>query len=212
MGKKFTCSDKDYKYTWPFALIQYYNENSSAKSINLDEISADDIFYGYSALTAREAEILLRYIRDGETLDRIAEKHNVTRARIAAIRDKALRIIVSRISKRRSEQRNKEALLDSMIAKYNGTKPGTPIFVDQLGLSIRATNCLRRAGIMTLEQLTKMNSHQLCRVRNLGKGSYNEIVEKLDELGIEHKFYLWAADLSESAFIKAVYKQEGMEI
>lgn len=207
MANKFKTIDADYHYIWPFSIIQYYNERyprPTKPGLDLNDLSVNDIFNGYAALSAREAEIITRYIRDGETLDSLANVHGVTRARIGAIRDKALRVIVNRIRKNKAELKDKEDILNAMIAEKTGSKVDTPIFIDQLDLSIRATNCLVRSGIKTLDQLKKLDSYELLRIRNLGRGAYNEIVNKLDELGINHDFIPWASDMSPSAMSKHV--------
>lgn len=52
--------------------------------------------------------------------------------------------------------------------------------IDELDLSVRAQNCLKRAGIMTVENLMDLAStDELLKLRNLGKKSYNEIKTKL---------------------------------
>lgn len=52
--------------------------------------------------------------------------------------------------------------------------------IDELELSVRAQNCLKRAGIMTIEKLADIaGSEELLKLRNLGKKSYTEIKTKL---------------------------------
>lgn len=53
----------------------------------------------------------------------------------------------------------------------------------ELELSVRSYNCLKRAGINTLGDLTRMTPEQLVNVRNLGKKSLDEIMQKLADLG-----------------------------
>ena len=55
----------------------------------------------------------------------------------------------------------------------------TSILIEDLELSVRAFNCLKRAEINTLEELTAKSEDELTRVRNLGKKSVDEIKEKL---------------------------------
>ncbi len=56
------------------------------------------------------------------------------------------------------------------------------ISVDDLGLSIRSYNCLKRAGIHTLGQLRRMSDEDLSEIRNLGKKSIAEIKQRLKEV------------------------------
>ena len=56
----------------------------------------------------------------------------------------------------------------------------TPL--DELELSVRAYNCLKRHGINSIGQLFDMSYDELCKVRNLGQKSLNEITQKLKEI------------------------------
>ena len=56
--------------------------------------------------------------------------------------------------------------------------------VEELDLSVRSYNCLKRAGINTLEELTRKTEEDIMKVRNLGKKSLQEIKEKLAALGL----------------------------
>ena len=61
------------------------------------------------------------------------------------------------------------------------------IDVGDLGLTKRAYNCLIRAGINNLDDLANMTEEQLRGVGNLGKKSFEEIVDKMQEFGISFK-------------------------
>jgi DNA-directed RNA polymerase subunit alpha len=59
--------------------------------------------------------------------------------------------------------------------------------IDELELSVRSFNCLKRAGINTVEELTNKTAEDMMKVRNLGKKSLEEVTAKLHELGLEFK-------------------------
>ena len=59
--------------------------------------------------------------------------------------------------------------------------------IEELELSVRSFNCLKRAGINTDEDLTKMTEAEMWRIRNLGKKSFDEITEILHNLGLSYK-------------------------
>lgn len=59
--------------------------------------------------------------------------------------------------------------------------------VEELDLTVRSYNCLKRAGINTVEELTQKTEEDLLKVRNLGKKSLEEIQSKLSELGLALK-------------------------
>ena len=56
--------------------------------------------------------------------------------------------------------------------------------IDELELSVRSYNCLKRAGINTVEELTNRTPEDMMKVRNLGRKSLEEVLAKLDELGL----------------------------
>lgn len=57
--------------------------------------------------------------------------------------------------------------------------------IDELELSVRSYNCLKRAGINTVEELTNKTSEDMIKVRNLGRKSLEEVLAKLKELGLQ---------------------------
>lgn len=59
--------------------------------------------------------------------------------------------------------------------------------IEELELSVRSSNCLRRADIHTVEQLVSRTEEEMSKVRNLGKKSLNEIKKKLTEIGLSLK-------------------------
>lgn len=59
--------------------------------------------------------------------------------------------------------------------------------IDQLYLSLRSHNCLRRAGINTVSELIGYKYSDLCKIRNIGKKSINEIQHVLAEHGLSLK-------------------------
>lgn len=61
----------------------------------------------------------------------------------------------------------------------------TPI--EELELSVRSYNCLKRAGISTVRELTEKSQEDMMKVRNLGRKSLDEVEAKLHELGLSFK-------------------------
>ncbi|GIP36285.1 DNA-directed RNA polymerase subunit alpha [Paenibacillus sp. J2TS4] len=56
--------------------------------------------------------------------------------------------------------------------------------IEELDLSVRSYNCLKRAGINTVQELITKTEEDMMKVRNLGRKSLEEVQEKLDELGL----------------------------
>jgi len=65
--------------------------------------------------------------------------------------------------------------------------PMATMMIEDLDLSVRSYNCLKRAGIQTVEELTMKSEDEMMRIRNLGKKSLKEVKDKLFELGLDFK-------------------------
>jgi DNA-directed RNA polymerase subunit alpha len=59
--------------------------------------------------------------------------------------------------------------------------------IEELDLSVRSFNCLKRAGINTVQELTERSMEDMMKVRNLGKKSLEEVEQKLEALGLSFK-------------------------
>lgn len=66
----------------------------------------------------------------------------------------------------------------------DGIKKVLEMSVEDLDLSVRSYNCLKRANIHTVEDLTKRTEDDMLKVRNLGRKSLEEVVKKLEDLGL----------------------------
>jgi DNA-directed RNA polymerase subunit alpha len=56
--------------------------------------------------------------------------------------------------------------------------------IEELDLSVRSYNCLKRAGINTVQELTNKSEPEMIKVRNLGRKSLEEVKAKLHDLGL----------------------------
>ncbi len=76
--------------------------------------------------------------------------------------------------------------VDVMVEKEDDEKEKVlEMSIDELELSVRSYNCLKRAGINTVEELTNKTSEDMMKVRNLGRKSLEEVLGKLKELGLQ---------------------------
>lgn len=86
---------------------------------------------------------------------------------------------------------------DDVVNMENVMKEGTAepqnkgqqMMIEDLDLSVRSYNCLKRAGIATVEELTQKTEEEMMRVRNLGKKSLKEVKDKLIDLGLGFKSF-----------------------
>ena len=73
-----------------------------------------------------------------------------------------------------------------MIEKNDqGKEKVLEMTIEELDLSVRSFNCLKRAGINTVEDLINKSEDDMMKVRNLGRKSLEEVVEKLNSLGFQ---------------------------
>ena len=73
-----------------------------------------------------------------------------------------------------------------LVEKEEGKKEKVlEMSIEELDLSVRSYNCLKRAGINTVEELTNRTPEDMMKVRNLGRKSLEEVLAKLKELGLE---------------------------
>ncbi|MBQ7994033.1 MAG: DNA-directed RNA polymerase subunit alpha [Solobacterium sp.] len=87
---------------------------------------------------------------------------------------------------------NEEVMSMEDVIKEGGIEPqnkGQQMMIEDLDLSVRSYNCLKRAGIQTAEELTQKTEDEMMRVRNLGKKSLKEVKDKLIELGLGFKSF-----------------------
>lgn len=74
---------------------------------------------------------------------------------------------------------------DIMIEKESDQKEKVmEMTIEELDLSVRSYNCLKRAGINTVSELTQKSEEDMMKVRNLGRKSLEEVQEKLADLGL----------------------------
>lgn len=150
-------------------------------------------------LTEQERYILNLYYVRGFTLSKIGEMLNLSSGRILQIKNKSIRKLNRRyilnnfvysIDKDIEKKREELEKLKNEIKEYD--KKLKERFVDKrkeqipkinkLNLSVRTYNMLSRKGIDTIEQLLKHTlSSEILRIKNLGKGTYFEILRVLKE-------------------------------
>ena len=77
-------------------------------------------------------------------------------------------------------------MTEVMAEPIDDTKTKTlEMSIEELELSVRSFNCLKRAGINTVQELCSKTPDEMMKVRNLGKKSLDEVLEKLKELGLK---------------------------
>ena len=82
------------------------------------------------------------------------------------------------------EAKKMDIMVESTVTKKEKVLEMT---IEELDMSVRSFNCLKRAGIDTVEDLTNRTEEDMIKVRNLGKKSLEEVIQKLHSLGLDLK-------------------------
>ena len=73
----------------------------------------------------------------------------------------------------------------TVVEKSENTQPSVlNMTIEELDLSVRSFNCLKRAGINTVADLVNTTEEDMMKVRNLGRKSYEEVVKKMEDMGL----------------------------
>lgn len=163
-----------------------------------------------SVITDREEKIIRLYYIDGKTFEEIGKEFNVTRERIRQIENKAIKklkmfkkyfyggkwCLMEELAK---EEYQKYLETQKSHWKYESAKqyifqyengfvlPIKEQKIENLELSVRSYNCLRRAGIRTIGDLLNFTYDDLFKIRHLGRKSMKEVLDKIHDLGLIFK-------------------------
>lgn len=195
--------ERDYEeyFTWQDELCAKIFGEKTTACIGFDEAYK----YVRETLTDREVKVLDMRYKEGMTHSDVGKEFNVTSERIKQIENKAIRklrhprraviLYYGLEYKRRIEEREKEleAVRDAeleqfLLERYGDGETTSTAFdtsIKELGLSVRAYNCLSRANINNLYELVKYsNERGMKNCRNLGRTVFNELVTKTEKYGI----------------------------
>lgn len=188
-------------------------------------------------ITKHMEDVMLRII-DGETAENIAMRYGITRTRVEQIflkgcrkakqleavasvmdendrlkkaLDDAKKIIMVKneeLDEYRTERTKRE---DADIAKKlenDEVVEKLRAKVSETYLSVRTINCLRNAGIETVEDLLQHNKLDLLKLRNFGKKSLTELMDFLDDLGLSFGMDVYAIYKERAALYADAYEEK----
>lgn len=183
-------------------------EEQEAKE-KMYEVYLPGLMESMKTLSEREQKVLNLRFEHGLTYEQCGYRFNVTRERIRQVEARALRKmrhpsrsrmflkasddLLDRAWKEMEEAsrirleaiRIREGAFDDLIREKKVEPVNTEIPIDELELSVRSWNCLRRAGVNYISDMDGWTQERLMRVRNLGRKSMMEIIDRLRERGIE---------------------------
>lgn len=195
---------------YPYNLLEEVCEEEAEYTTSDLHGSVEYILF---TLTDRERDITHLYFRDGKTFEEIGNIYGITRERIRQIQAKALRKlrqpsrrkyielgvngVIEKIKEgyavKVAELTEKmlyltqitDANMNKVIEKCEIARKSKSEQIENFDLSVRSYNCLCRAGLRTLSDIASLSYNQLLRVRNLGRRSFEEIVNVLENNGYD---------------------------
>lgn len=204
--------DLEYPFNLIYAVFEDEAEEIIEKSDTISDFNGS-LEYVLHTLSERERTVLKYRFVDLMTYEKVGKLYNITRERIRQVEAKALRKLrhpnrrkylkygVSGIIENiRTDYYNRFADLESKLielCKLNEKtadevirdnelrKKYAPTKIEDMDLSVRSYNCLKRAGIDNIKQIASLSYEELIHIRNLGKHSVEEIIEKLREYGYD---------------------------
>lgn len=204
--------DLEYPLNLIYAIFEDDAEEIVEKSDTISDFNAS-VEYVLYTLSDRERKILKNRFVDLMTLEQTGKLFGLTRDRIRQIEAKAIRKlrhpnrakyfrygVLGIIENIKTGYYNQFLELegklielcklntkaaDEVIQTNELRRKYAPTKIENMDLSVRSYNCLKRADINTLQDLTKLSYEDMTRIRNLGQKSVKEIIEKLREYGYE---------------------------
>ena len=206
-----------YPYNLAFAVFTNpwnRKEESENARENVYRVYVPGLLAAVADLTEREQKVIEDRYMHHMTLEQCGYRFKVTRERIRQVEARALRKLrhpysskhwlldtmdkareaqeeLSRIELENVRLKNyiESHCPESKIACDNKPEDEEPvsISIDELELSVRSSNCLKRAGINSTSDLEGFTVERLMKVRNLGRKSMDEIILRLKDYGIEIK-------------------------
>ena len=161
-------------------------------------------------ITDREEKIIRLYYIDGKTFEEIGKEFGTTRERIKQIHAKAIEKLklfkkyfyvgkwcsMEELAKEEYQKyletqksfRTYESAKQYILQYESGTfLPLKEQKIENLDLTMRSYNCLKRAGIRTIGDLLNFSYYDLIKIRNLGRKSMKEILDTIHDLGLKFR-------------------------
>ena len=92
---------------------------------------------------------------------------------------------IAGISGKTIQTREVESVISDSSDVVESSSDEPSITIDELELSVRAYNCLKRASINSMAELLKKSEHDLLNIKNFGKKSSDEVIERLHHFGLD---------------------------
>ena len=173
-------------------ILKYYKEEMSyreiGKAYNLSGSRIQQIVQDGIRRCARYENIgFLKYGKKGyeyrREINKLESKERYYTSALKQVKEKEEEYERTLERLRRIEHKIEE-MRGRKVEPFNPLQYDPDMSIADLELSVRSYNCLKRAGIATLGELANKTYEDVAKIRNLGPGSFEEIVDKLMEMGV----------------------------
>ena len=158
-------------------------KNKQLFNLGIDVIAVDSIYTPVLKVNFRVEDTRLGQVTDYDKLILEVWTDGTVSAKEAV--SQAANLLIEHL-KSFSNLSDESAITEIMVEKDDkGKEKILEMTIEELDLSVRSFNCLKRAGINTVEDLISKSEEEMMKVRNLGKKSFDEVKEKLQSLGFD---------------------------
>ncbi|MBQ5331377.1 MAG: DNA-directed RNA polymerase subunit alpha [Oscillospiraceae bacterium] len=156
-------------------------KNKQLFSFPIDTIAVDSIYTPVLKVNFQVEDTRLGQVTDYDKLRLEVWTDGTISAKEAV--SQAANLLIEHL-KSFSNLSDESTITEIMVEKDDkDNKKVLEMTIEELDLSVRSFNCLKRAGINTVEDLINKSEEEMMKVRNLGKKSFDEVKEKLESLG-----------------------------
>jgi DNA-directed RNA polymerase subunit alpha len=164
---------------------QIFNSMSGATSMPIGTIYTDSIYTPVYAVNYTVEDTRVGNITDYDKLTlEVLSNGTISAKEAISLGAKILNEHLNLFVELSENAKNKEIMVEREETIKEKVLEMT---IEELDMSVRSFNCLKRAGIDTVEDLISRTEEDMIKVRNLGKKSLEEVIQKLHSLGLELK-------------------------
>ena len=159
-------------------------KNKQIFNLGIDVIAVDSIYTPVLKVNFRVEDTRLGQVTDYDKLILEVWTDGTVSAKEAV--SQAANLLIEHLKSFSNLSDESAITAEMMIEKDDkGKEKILEMTIEELDLSVRSFNCLKRAGINTVEDLINKSEEEMMKVRNLGKKSFDEVKEKLQSLGFD---------------------------
>lgn len=159
-------------------------KNKQIFNLGIDVIAVDSIYTPVLKVNFRVEDTRLGQVTDYDKLILEVWTDGTVSAKEAV--SQAANLLIEHLKSFSNLSDESSITAEMMVEKDDkGKEKILEMTIEELDLSVRSFNCLKRAGINTVEDLINKSEEEMMKVRNLGKKSFDEVKEKLQSLGFD---------------------------